>query len=246
MAMTLNKYGEEFLDKIIEFYGRYRLLTFDHDQITRAPTVEIAHEALLREWRRLRKWIEASREDLRLHQRLTGAAEEWIDSKKDPSFMLRGTRLQSFTDWSEKTDLALTATEVEYLAASQAEQQTLQALEESRLAKERSLERGRRNMRIALAAFTILATKGVIIGIILIGSDIVSGVERGITSAFGMVDLSPVAQETRAASMAQHMVYSIPQGKGVVYSPTGDELAISGLDNTVTVREATSALMVSW
>jgi WD40 repeat protein len=93
-------------------------------------------------------------------------------------------------------------------------------------------------MRLTLAAFSLLALLGVIIGVILIGSDIVSGVERGITSAFGMVDLSPAAQETREASMAHHMVYSIPQGKGVVYNPTGDELAISGLDNTATVREA--------
>lgn len=32
----------------------HRLLTFDRDPMTRGPTVEVAHEALLREWGRLR------------------------------------------------------------------------------------------------------------------------------------------------------------------------------------------------
>ncbi len=41
------------LASIINQFGRYRLLTFDHDPVTRGPSVEVAHEALLREWRRL-------------------------------------------------------------------------------------------------------------------------------------------------------------------------------------------------
>ncbi|VAW42294.1 High-affnity carbon uptake protein Hat/HatR, partial [hydrothermal vent metagenome] len=36
------------LNHAIEMYGRYRLLTFDHDPSTRSSTVEVAHEALLR------------------------------------------------------------------------------------------------------------------------------------------------------------------------------------------------------
>lgn len=41
--------------KIIEMFGHSRLLTFDRDPITRRPVVEVAHEALLREWVRLRE-----------------------------------------------------------------------------------------------------------------------------------------------------------------------------------------------
>src|SRR5262249_60878682 len=63
---------------LLELYGRYRLLTFDRDPQTRGPTVEVAHEALLREWGRLRAWLEASREDLRVQRRLGQAATEGI------------------------------------------------------------------------------------------------------------------------------------------------------------------------
>src|SRR5262249_31139580 len=54
------------MDAVIEAYGRARLLSFDRDPITRGPTVEVAHEALLREWPRLRAWLEASRADVRM------------------------------------------------------------------------------------------------------------------------------------------------------------------------------------
>ena len=54
------------MDGVIETFGRHRLLSFDRDPDTREPTVEIAHEALLREWARLREWIEDAREDLRV------------------------------------------------------------------------------------------------------------------------------------------------------------------------------------
>ena len=50
---------------VIDQFVRYRLLTFDRDPVTRGPTVEVAHEALLREWGRLPEWLEASRGDIR-------------------------------------------------------------------------------------------------------------------------------------------------------------------------------------
>ena len=41
--------------------------------------VEVTHEALLREWPRLRGWLDDARADLRLHSALTAAVAEWID-----------------------------------------------------------------------------------------------------------------------------------------------------------------------
>ncbi|HEX9762102.1 MAG TPA: serine/threonine-protein kinase, partial [Acidimicrobiia bacterium] len=54
------------LEQVLERFGEYRLLTFDRDPLTRGPTVEVAHEALLSEWPRLRDWITERREDLLL------------------------------------------------------------------------------------------------------------------------------------------------------------------------------------
>jgi hypothetical protein len=65
------------LRRAIAAFGDARLLSFDRDPATRSPTVEVAHEALLRAWPRLRDWIEDSREDIRTHRRLHAAAAEW-------------------------------------------------------------------------------------------------------------------------------------------------------------------------
>ena len=40
-------------------------------------TAEVAHEALLREWPRLRGWLEEDVEGRRLHRRVTEAARDW-------------------------------------------------------------------------------------------------------------------------------------------------------------------------
>ena len=71
------------MEAAIEAYGSHRLLSFDRDPVTRGPTVEVAHEALLREWGHLRGWIEDGREDLAAHRRLATATDEWINSERD-------------------------------------------------------------------------------------------------------------------------------------------------------------------
>ena len=45
--------------------------------VTGDATAEVAHEALLREWPRLRSWLEEDREGRRVHRALSNAAQEW-------------------------------------------------------------------------------------------------------------------------------------------------------------------------
>jgi len=84
---------EQALERVLELFGRYRLLTFDRDPMAQAPTVEVAHEALLQSWPRLRDWLDTSRESLRTHRRLIAATSEWDGAGHDPSFLAQGVRL---------------------------------------------------------------------------------------------------------------------------------------------------------
>lgn len=129
--------GEEsIVSVIIDLFGHYRLLSFDRDPITRGPTVEVAHEALLREWDRLREWLDTSRNDIRLQRLLAAVAAEWREANQDASFLLRGTRLDQFASWAEGTSLALTPDERAFLEASLAGRQVRQAEEEARQRRE--------------------------------------------------------------------------------------------------------------
>jgi serine/threonine protein kinase/WD40 repeat protein len=149
---------EDLMDEIIDIFVAYRLLTLDHDLANRRPTVEVAHEALLREWERMRGWLDESRADLRLRQQLARAEQEWRQAGKDASFLLRGARLEQFETWSETTELALTGGEREYLQTSAALRDERVAAEAVRQIREAKLERQARRILAALAVVFLLAT----------------------------------------------------------------------------------------
>ena len=121
---------------VMDRFGKARLLTFDHDPITRGATLEVAHEALIREWARLREWLIESRADVRSQRQLAHAAQEWENAKRDPSFLLTGVRLEQFEGWSMGTSVALTQTEREYLEAGIAERDRRESEESARQQRE--------------------------------------------------------------------------------------------------------------
>src|SRR5512135_3344408 len=82
-------------------------------------SVEVAHEALIRGWGRLREWIDADRVGLRIHRQLTEDAREWEANGRESSFLYGGTRLVVAREWAKTHRDALNALEAEFLAASQ-------------------------------------------------------------------------------------------------------------------------------
>ncbi|WP_026151419.1 WD40 repeat domain-containing protein [Streptomyces prunicolor] len=72
---------------VLDRLTQARLLVLDDG------AVELAHEALIDGWQRLRSWIDEDRERLRRHRRLTQAAQEWEKLGKDPGALYRGERL---------------------------------------------------------------------------------------------------------------------------------------------------------
>jgi WD40 repeat protein/transcriptional regulator with XRE-family HTH domain len=137
------------LDRFIE----QRLITADRD------TVEIAHEALLPAWPRLRAWLDEDRGWLRAHRRLTIAAEAWRDSDREPGALLRGVRLSEAEEWTgDPRRLAdLNDLEREFLAAGRGNR------EAEALAVRRRTRRRRRLIALATALILLIATSAFVI-----------------------------------------------------------------------------------
>jgi WD40 repeat protein len=154
----------DLMDEVIDTYANYRLLSLDNNPSTRAPVVEVAHEAILREWERLREWLEEARDDIRLQRQLARAAKEWEDADRDASFLLRGSRLQQFELWVNETGLALTAKEIDYLDKCIAEREQEEEEEARRQAREASLER--RRFILARALVVVLGVAFVIAAVL--------------------------------------------------------------------------------
>jgi len=106
-------------------------------------TVEIAHEALLGGWARLRVWVDAANEDLRTARRLAVAATDWRDSDRDASFLATGGKLDRFEAWRTRSGLPVSAEEDEFLSASSAEQRRRVASQRSRHDRELGCSAGR-------------------------------------------------------------------------------------------------------
>ena len=73
-------------------------------------TVEVAHEALIRNWGRLRGWLNEDREFLLWRQRLQIQVEQWDEHKCDASYLLRGVSLSEGEQWliGRRQDLTTT------------------------------------------------------------------------------------------------------------------------------------------
>jgi WD40 repeat protein/serine/threonine protein kinase len=111
--------GDKFtVRQVIDTFGKYRLLTFDYEPVQHAPTVEVAHEALIRTWERLRGWLDSSREELRIQRRLAAATAEWSNANRDSSFLATGSRLAQFENFAATTTLSLNDAEFRYVQAS--------------------------------------------------------------------------------------------------------------------------------
>lgn len=138
---------EEALGRVLDLYGRYRMLTFDRDHRTGAPTVQVAHEALVRGWPRFREWLDNAREQLIVHRRLMTSAAEWQSAGQERSFLVSGARLAQFAALQAESEsggegaLALTEEEEAYLAASLDEQRRQALTEQARQGRELMLQK---------------------------------------------------------------------------------------------------------
>jgi WD40 repeat protein len=118
---------------VLERLSAARLLTLgDHE-------VQVAHEAIIRHWPRLRGWLADDRELLRAHRRLTEAAVEWDQHGKDEGLLYRGARLAA---WDHHNLERLNSLERTFLSVSRRRQVH---------------EHGARRRRIRLAATGLLA-----------------------------------------------------------------------------------------
>jgi formylglycine-generating enzyme required for sulfatase activity len=107
--------GSASVDDVLKVLADARLVTTGKD------SVEVAHEALIREWPTLRLWLEEDREALRIHRHLTETAQGWERNQRDTGDFYRGTRLAQALEWAKAHADEMSPLEREYIKACQAE-----------------------------------------------------------------------------------------------------------------------------
>jgi hypothetical protein len=125
------------LVRTVEVLCEARLLTVSEGH------VEVAHEALFREWPRLWAWLTDDAAGRAVQRRLALAAAEWDADGREPAQLWRGTRLLSALEIAEARPEELTGTEREFLGAGQAAEQA-----EAQAIRERAATTARQNRRL--------------------------------------------------------------------------------------------------
>lgn len=113
--------------------------------------VEVAHEALVRNWPTLVEWLEEDRLSLRRRRRLTAAAEEWQRLDRGESALLRGVALAEAADYDDLNEL-----EQAFVAAGEASEQ----------AEQRRKQRNQRRIRSLAVVASIAAVIATIAGVV--------------------------------------------------------------------------------
>ena len=132
---------------ILEQLAAARLVVVDDG------SAEIAHEALIREWPRLRGWLAEDRDELRALRQLTTAARSWEENGRDDADLYRGTRLAAAVE-RIADEGQLSPVEREFVEASRDAQER----------ELRSAQRRARRLRALLAVVAAALVVAVIAG----------------------------------------------------------------------------------
>ncbi|MFD7408509.1 WD40 repeat domain-containing protein [Streptomyces sp. NPDC059866] len=230
---------------VLERLVRARLITFDDG------TVDLAHEALITAWPRLRAWIDAERDRLRVHRSLSEAARTWEALGRENAALYAGSRLHAARD-AFPQDAArenhrseeLTPLERQFLTAS--------------IRRRRRAARLRRTVVAVLAALVLLATGTAVValqarataqaerdeavfGRLTAEADRVRETDAGLAARLDVAAhrmRSTPDLRTRLASDAGRVLATrLPGhdgvGSSVAYAPDGRTLASGGHDGTV-------------
>jgi WD40 repeat protein len=157
------------VEDALRAFAGVRLLAYDRDPVSRTPTVEVAHEAVITQWTRYRIWIDEARSDLAVHRRVSTAAQAWDVADEDPDFLLSGGPLAAALDVVEAGRVHLNDFEGRFVRESAQAEESARRAERDRRRHEESLERtARRRLRIGMAAAAALVVVAVLAGVAVV------------------------------------------------------------------------------
>ncbi|GAA6525060.1 BTAD domain-containing putative transcriptional regulator [Intrasporangium sp. DVR] len=143
--------------QVVDHLADARLLTVSDG------SVEVAHEALFREWPRLRGWLVEDAAGRAVQRRLALAANEWDAEGREEGALWRGARLSSALEVAEARPTEVTSVERDFLEAGRAREEA-----EARDVAERAARTARQNRRLRalLAGAAILLVVALVAGLL--------------------------------------------------------------------------------
>ncbi len=230
-----------------------RLVVTETDPVSGRVVVEVAHEALIRYWPRLRGWLEEDLADLRLREGIRQAALDWEAGKGDESLLLhRGARLEDAEALATRGRVALNRRERAYVRACA-------ALRKRDVTRLRRLVGG---LAVALAVTLVAAVVAFVTREQAIRQEALATSRELAAGATAQLPIDPElgvllaaealrraataeAEDALRAALLRSPVRTTLRGDGadvtaLAYSSGGDLLVTAGGDGTARVWDATT------
>jgi WD40 repeat protein len=162
--------SQALVDRVIQTLADAKLVvtsTLVEKGLSSEPVavVDVAHEALIRHWGRLRQWLTENRNALRQKRSIETDAQEWLDKDKARDYLLQGLKLAEAEDFLQRgsENVSLSSLAQDYVEVSKKEHDHIRQVEEERRQRELEQERKARKaaqMRNRVAAISILVLAG--------------------------------------------------------------------------------------
>jgi WD40 repeat protein/energy-coupling factor transporter ATP-binding protein EcfA2 len=163
-SLWRNAGEQENVKQVVRQLVDARLLVTSRSNTSNEEAVEIIHDALLREWERLRHWLEDNRSFLEWHQKLQDRLQDWIKTapadaaRREKDALLRGSELSDAEKWLKDRAMDMNQEERDFIQTSQQhiheeEQYLHHLLEESqqrRIEAEQQREEAKRQQQLAV------------------------------------------------------------------------------------------------
>jgi DNA-binding SARP family transcriptional activator/WD40 repeat protein len=179
-------------------------------------TAEVAHEALLHEWPRLRTWLEDDAAGRKLHRHVTESSRVWDEAGRDPADLYRGARLTAALEWAEPHAADLNDLERQFIRAG-------------RTASEGEAVRARRTnrrLRGLLAGVAVLLAASLVIGELALTQR-----DRA-TRALTLADAGRLASRSRLESDPQLALLMAREAVNINDSPETRSALFTALERT--------------
>jgi hypothetical protein len=206
------------IDRVLDRLIKARLVRVSEGDTAADEQVEVAHEALVRNWPRLVEWLEEERVTLRQRQRLTAAAEQWERLGKDPQAVWRGALLDEARRYDDLDDL-----ETGFVQAGRAAEEAARRTEQSLQVTQRGLRRARRfNIILIISGLLVLFLMIVIFRPYINGFDPIGSSEilGGQSVTLGW-ETSPFVQSKLIQETTTPDGATVVQEVGSINEPTG-------------------------
>ncbi|MEU4410209.1 helix-turn-helix domain-containing protein [Streptosporangium sp. NPDC023963] len=210
-------------------------------------SAEVAHEALIRAWPRLHRWLTDDRANLLTHRRLTDAAHRWQDLRRDSGALYRGAQLAVAGAWAEENPAELNPLESDFLQASRGLERRrvrlltrvagvmavllVAALAAGGMALQQGREAGRQQRiavshQVSLKALELLDTDADLAGLLAV---IAYRLNPDAETSGGVISAAAAARRRIELNAGGPGVYDVAQ------DPSGTLLAAAGADGVVTL-----------